>query len=57
MNKKFEPVIVAAVRTAVGKAKRGSLVTVRPEDMMATVINACALRETLEALVQEGKSK
>jgi acetyl-CoA acyltransferase len=33
-----EPVIVAAVRTAVGKAKRGSLVTVRPEDMMAAVI-------------------
>jgi acetyl-CoA acyltransferase len=33
-----DPVIVAASRTAVGKAKRGSLVTVRPEDMAAAVI-------------------
>jgi acetyl-CoA acyltransferase len=33
-----EPVIVAAARTAVGKAKRGSLATVRPEDLMAAVI-------------------
>jgi acetyl-CoA acyltransferase len=33
-----EPVIVAAARTAVGKAKRGSLATTRPEDLMATVI-------------------
>lgn len=31
-------VIVAAARTAVGKAKRGSLVSKRPDDMMATVI-------------------
>ncbi|MBN1536253.1 MAG: acetyl-CoA C-acyltransferase [Anaerolineales bacterium] len=33
-----QPVIVAAVRTAVGKAKRGSLTTTRPDDMAATVI-------------------
>ena len=33
-----DPVIVAAVRTAVGKAKRGSLTTVRPEQMASTVI-------------------
>lgn len=33
-----EPVIVAAVRTAVGKAKRGSLATTRPEDMASAVI-------------------
>ncbi len=33
-----EPVIVAAARTAVGKARRGSLATTRPEDMMAAVI-------------------
>jgi acetyl-CoA acyltransferase len=33
-----EPIIVAAARTAVGKAKRGSLVTTRPEDMMVPVI-------------------
>jgi acetyl-CoA acyltransferase len=33
-----EPVIVAAARTAVGKARRGSLATERPEDLMAAVI-------------------
>lgn len=31
-------VIVAAARTPVGKAKRGSLVTVRPDDLMARVV-------------------
>lgn len=31
-------VIVAAARTAVGKAKRGTLVTERPDEMMAAVI-------------------
>ncbi|PWH16631.1 MAG: acetyl-CoA C-acyltransferase [Anaerolineae bacterium] len=33
-----DAVLVAAARTPVGKAKRGSLVTVRPDDMMALVI-------------------
>jgi acetyl-CoA acyltransferase len=33
-----EPVIVAAARTAVGKAKKGSLATVRPDEMAAVVI-------------------
>jgi len=33
-----EAVIVNAVRTPVGKAKRGSLTTVRPDEMAATVI-------------------
>lgn len=33
-----DPVIVAATRTAIGKAKRGSLVTVRPDEMAAVVI-------------------
>ncbi len=33
-----EPVIVAAARTAVGKARRGSLATTRPETMAAAVI-------------------
>jgi len=33
-----DAVIVAAARTAVGKAKKGSLATVRPEDMAAAVI-------------------
>ena len=33
-----EAVIVSAVRTPVGKAKRGSLATVRPDDLAATVI-------------------
>jgi|SaaInl7_200m_RNA_FD_contig_81_205425_length_4366_multi_5_in_0_out_0_3 acetyl-CoA acyltransferase len=35
---KYDPVIVAAARTPVGRAKRGSLTTVRPEDMAAAVI-------------------
>jgi acetyl-CoA acyltransferase len=38
MNIKNDPVIVAAARTAVGKAKRGGLATARPEDLMAAVI-------------------
>ncbi len=33
-----EPVIVAAARTAVGKAKRGSLATTRPETMASAVV-------------------
>jgi acetyl-CoA acyltransferase len=33
-----DPVIVAAARTAVGKAKRGSLATVRPDDTAVAVI-------------------
>jgi len=35
---KFDPVIVAAARTAVGKAKRGTLRSTRPETLMAAVI-------------------
>ena len=35
---KHDPVIVAASRTAVGKAKRGSLATIRPERMATEVI-------------------
>ncbi|MCU0489615.1 MAG: acetyl-CoA C-acyltransferase [Anaerolineales bacterium] len=33
-----EPVIVAAARTAVGKAKKGSLATTRPDEMAAVVV-------------------
>jgi acetyl-CoA acyltransferase len=33
-----DAVIVAAARTPVGKAKKGSLATVRPDDLMALVI-------------------
>lgn len=33
-----EPVIVAATRTAVGKAKKGSLATTRPDEMAAVVV-------------------
>src|SRR4030042_898269 len=33
-----DTVIVAAARTAAGKAKRGSLATVRPDDMAVAVI-------------------
>jgi acetyl-CoA acyltransferase len=43
-NPSREPVIVAAGRTAIGKAKRGSLATVRPEDMMADVIRGLLKR-------------
>jgi acetyl-CoA acyltransferase len=39
-----EAVIVSAVRTPVGKAKRGGLATVRPDDMAATVIQALLKR-------------
>ena len=33
-----DPVIVAAARTAVGRAKRGSLATVRPDDLAVAVV-------------------
>jgi len=39
-----DPVIVSAVRTPVGKAKRGGLATVRPDEMVATVIRALLKR-------------
>ena len=39
-----EAVIVSAVRTPVGKAKRGGLATVRPDEMAATVIQALLQR-------------
>ncbi|MFZ5855615.1 MAG: acetyl-CoA C-acyltransferase [Chloroflexota bacterium] len=35
-----DAVIVSVVRTPVGKAKKGGLATVRPDDMAATTINA-----------------
>ncbi len=35
-----DPVIVTAVRTAVGRARKGSLVTYRPDEMMADVLKA-----------------
>ncbi len=37
-NPSRQPVIVAAARTAVGRAKKGSLATIRPDDMAAAVI-------------------
>lgn len=39
-----DPVIVAAARTAIGKAKRGSLATVNPTDMGAAVIRELLAR-------------
>lgn len=42
-------VIVAAGRTAVGKAPRGSLRTTRPDDMAAAVLNAVVERAGVEA--------
>ncbi len=41
-------VIVSAVRTAVGKAPKGSLRTTRPDDMAATVINAAVEQAGVE---------
>ena len=37
---RYDPVIVAAKRTAIGRAKKGALASVRPEDLGAEVINA-----------------
>jgi len=42
---KVDPVIVAAKRTAVGRAKKGALATIRPEELGALVIQA-VLAET-----------
>jgi acetyl-CoA acyltransferase len=39
-----EAVVVAAARTAVGKAKRGSLITTRPDEMAAEVIKELIAR-------------
>ena len=39
-----QAVIVSAVRTAVGKAKRGALVDVRPDEMAAAVIKEALRR-------------
>src|SRR5512138_1770509 len=39
-----DAVIVSAVRTPVGKAKKGGLATVRPDDMSATVLQALLKR-------------
>src|SRR5512143_4190144 len=39
-----DAVIVSAVRTPVGKAKRGGLATVRPDELGATVIQALLAR-------------
>ena len=41
-------VIVSAVRTAVGKAPRGALHTMRPDDMAAVAINAAIERAGIE---------
>jgi len=46
-----DPVIVAATRTPVGKAKRGSLATVRPDEMAVAVIKE--LLKRVEALKPE----
>jgi acetyl-CoA acyltransferase len=46
-----DPVIVATARTAVGKAKRGSLATVRPDDTAVAVIKE--LLKRIEAVKPE----
>lgn len=47
-----EAVIVSAIRTPVGKAKRGGLATVRPDEMAAAVIQAL-LKKTPKLSPQE----
>jgi acetyl-CoA acyltransferase len=44
MDPRTTPVIVSSVRTAVGKAPRGSLREVRPDDLAALVIRAALAR-------------
>ena len=39
-----DPVIVVSVRSAVGKAKRGTLATTRPDDIMAEIIKTALAR-------------
>lgn len=46
-------VIVAATRTAVGKAPRGSLRTTRPDDLAAEVLKAVVARSGIEPAVVE----
>ncbi len=49
-----EAVIVSGARTAVGKAPRGSLKTVRPDDMAAAVIKAAVERAQIDpALIED----
>lgn len=51
MNSEHQAVIVAAARTAVGKAKKGSLATTRPDEMAAAVVTE--LMHRAEALRPE----
>jgi acetyl-CoA acyltransferase len=48
-----DPVIVSAARTAVGKANRGSLVHVRPDDMGGVVLKAAVDRAGIDPLLIE----
>jgi acetyl-CoA acyltransferase len=43
-----EVVIVSAVRTAVGKAKRGALKDTRPDDMLAAVLKEAVVRAKID---------
>lgn len=48
-----DPVIVAACRTAVGKAKRGALVHVRPDDMAGVVLKEVVKRAGIDPNIIE----
>jgi acetyl-CoA acyltransferase len=48
-----EAVIVAGVRTAVGRAHKGSLATVRPDDLAATVVREAIERARIEPGIVE----
>lgn len=51
LDPQHTPVIVAAARTPIGKAKRGSLATVRPEEMAVAVIKELLQRaESLDPM-------
>jgi acetyl-CoA acyltransferase len=49
MKNPHDAVVVAAARTAVGKAKRGSLATVRPDEMAAAVVRNLVQRASVLA--------
>ena len=48
-----DPVIVAACRTAAGRAKRGSLVHTRPDDMAGTVLKEVVNRAGIDPMLIE----
>jgi acetyl-CoA acyltransferase len=48
-----DPVIVSAVRTAIGKGGRGTLKNTRPDDLCATVLREAVVRAGIDASIIE----